>query len=75
MCIYWVDLRYKGFYKIVYIVQEHVVCLFLVGPDYYLRNPRNLTQVTLQRISNYLSPTGVDTLCNILYLAPSSFRS
>jgi hypothetical protein len=22
-----------GVYKIVYIVQEHVVCLFLVGPD------------------------------------------
>jgi hypothetical protein len=38
----------RGFYHIVYIVQEHVVCLFLVGPDYHLKNPPNLTQVTLQ---------------------------
>jgi hypothetical protein len=25
-------------HKVVYVIQEHVVCLFLVGPDYYLRN-------------------------------------
>jgi hypothetical protein len=70
VCIFWVDLLYRGFYKIVYIVQEHVVCLFLVGPNYHLENPHNLTQVTLQCISNYLTPTCVETLSNILHLAP-----
>jgi hypothetical protein len=40
-----IDLPYASFYKIVYIVQEHVVCLFLVGPDYCLRVLHNNIEV------------------------------
>jgi hypothetical protein len=38
-----IDLLHVSFYKIVYIVQEHVVCLFLVGPDYSSKTPHNFT--------------------------------
>jgi hypothetical protein len=31
--IYFSEVSINGFYKIVYIVQEHVVCIFLVGPN------------------------------------------
>jgi hypothetical protein len=70
-----IDPFRTGFYKIVYIVQEHVVCLFFVGLDYYLKNPHDLIQVRLQYNSNDLTPIGVDTLSHIIHLASFSFTS
>jgi hypothetical protein len=40
-----------GFYKIVYIVQEHVVCFFLVDPDYHFKKLYSLSPFTPQGIS------------------------
>jgi hypothetical protein len=42
-----IDLLHASFYKIVYFVQEHVVCLFLVGPNYCLRILHNIMSVSL----------------------------
>jgi hypothetical protein len=38
-----IDPLHTGFYRIVYIIQELVVCLFLVSPDYCLKTPHNFT--------------------------------
>jgi hypothetical protein len=62
-----IDLLHASFYKIVYIVQEHVVCLLLVGPDYCLRILHNFTLVALYSTLNYLTPIGLDTLRYILH--------
>jgi hypothetical protein len=62
-----IDLLHASFYKIVYIVQEHVVCLFLVGLDYCLRVLHNNTEVTLYSTLNYLTLIGLDTLSYILH--------
>jgi hypothetical protein len=41
-------LATNWFYKIVYIVQEHVACLFLVCPDYYFKKSYNPSISPLQ---------------------------
>jgi hypothetical protein len=62
-----IDLLHVSFYKIVYIVQEHVVCLFLVGLNYCLRILHNIMSVTLYSTLNYRTSIGLDTLSYILH--------
>jgi hypothetical protein len=62
-----IDLLHVSFYKIVYIVQEHIVCLFLVGPNYCLRILHNITSIALCSIPNYLTSIGLYTQSYILH--------
>ena len=62
-----IDLLHASFYKIVDIIQEHVVGLFLVGPNYCLRNLHSFTLVTLYSTLNYLTLISLDTLSYILH--------
>jgi hypothetical protein len=48
--IYFSEAATNCFYKIVYIVQEHVTCLFLVGPNYRFKKSYNPSPFTLQGI-------------------------
>jgi hypothetical protein len=51
--VYFSKVTTNGFYKIVYIIQKHVVCLFLVGFDYRFKKSYNPSPITLQSIHNY----------------------
>jgi hypothetical protein len=48
--VYFLEVNTNWFYKIVFNIQEHVVCLFLVGPDYHFKKSYSPLPFTLQGI-------------------------